>query len=345
VNDLLLRACRLERTERTPIWLMRQAGRYLPSYRRLRRRHDLLTLCRSPELAAKLTLLPVEELGVDAAILFHDLSLLLEAMGARLQLREGVGPMIENRVQGPGQVEALRVPEPEKDMAYLLEAIRRARALLKGKVPLIGFAGAPFTLACYLIEGAPTRDFSHVRRFMYEQPAAWRSLMEKLAQAAGRLLRAQVEAGAQAVQLFDTWAGWLGKEEYEAKALPYAAKAIEEVRDSGAPVIYFMTGATHLLEKARHTGAQVLGIDWRLPLDEAWERAGFNMALQGNLDPAALFCSPPELRRRALDVLRRAAGRPGHIFNLGHGILPDTPPESVKLLVSLVKAQGRSARS
>jgi uroporphyrinogen decarboxylase len=340
LNDLLLRACRLERTERTPIWLMRQAGRYLPSFRELRKRHGLLELCRNPELAARATALPVEELGVDAAIIFHDITLLLEAMGAQLEEESGEGPRIRNRLRSPEQLEEFAVPSIEKEMGYLLEAIRKARRLLGDRVPLIGFSGAPFTLACYLIEGGPSRDFISARAFLYRNRRTWHLLMAKLQQACASVLRAQAEAGAHVLQLFDSWAGWLGLEVYEELVLPYTLGVLKELRDLGVPCIYFSTGSPHLLPLLGRLGADVIGVDWRLPLDEAWARLGEEVGIQGNLDPAALLGSSEELLRRALEVLKRAGGRPGHIFNLGHGVPPQAPLDNVRLLVDFVKKRG-----
>lgn len=338
MNDLLLRAARLEPVERVPIWLMRQAGRYLPGYKALRLRHDLLTLFRDPHLAVEITLEPVRAFGVDAAIVFSDILLPAEGMGFRLHYDPA--PRIEPPVRSRSDVERVRVPAPEEATPYLLEAIRLARRELDGTAPLIGFAAAPFTLAAYLVEGGASRSFEEVRRLLYGEPPAARSLLEKAADAVERLLAAQVAAGAQAVQLFDSWAGILSLRDYRAFALPYARRVIEAVGGGRVPRIYFALDAGHLLEALPETGAEVIGLDWRIGLAEAARRIGRRVALQGNLDPAVLLTSPETIAREAQLVLEEGREACGHIFNLGHGVLPDTPVTNVAALVDAVRRAG-----
>ena len=332
-----LRACRREPVARTPIWLMRQAGRYLPGYRSLRAKVPLLELCKTPDLACAVTVEAAEQLGVDAAIVFSDLLVLLEPMGAQLSFVPGEGPVIANPVRESEDVERVREADPEA-LAFLYEAVRLARAALRPDVPLIGFAGAPFTLAAYLIEGGGSRHYENVKLLMYRDPRAWHVLATKLAHAAAGVLVRQVQAGAQAVQLFDPAVGCLGPEDYRAFVLPHARAVVAAVRAAApqAPVIYFGTGCAGLLEDMRRVEPDVLGLDWRVELGDAWRRVGYDVAVQGNLDPVALFADVPEIRRRARAILESAAGRPGHVFNLGHGVLPDTPPDHVRALVDAV---------
>ncbi len=343
MNDCFLRACHRQPTEWTPVWLMRQAGRYLPEYRALRARYSLLDLCREPALAAEVTLLPVRRFGVDAAILFSDLVIPLQAMGVTVTVQENYGPVVADPVRRAADVERLRPLEPETDLAPMLATIRALRRDLT--VPLIGFAGAPFTLACYLVEGGPSRDFARVRALLYQEAATWRALMERLTENIIRVAVAQVQAGAQAFQVFDSWAGALSPTAYREAVLPYLQRLCAALRPLGVPVIYFATGAAALLDLLPETGATVIGLDWRVPLDQAWERLGDGVAVQGNLDPAVLLAPFPEVARQAADVLARAGGRPGHIFNLGHGVLPETPPETVAQLVAFVhQTSARVAR-
>jgi uroporphyrinogen decarboxylase len=336
MNDRFLRACRCEPVDRTPIWIMRQAGRYLPEYRAVREKHSMIDTIRTPELAVQVTLQPLQRFELDAAIIFADILPLLMAAGIDLEYAAGEGPLIHNPLRTPADVAALRVPPAEEGVPFTLEAIRLVRRELEGKTPLIGFSGAPFTLAAYAIEGGSSRDYKRTKQFMYGQPAAWQDLMGKLAQLAGDYLAAQVRAGAQAVQLFDSWAGALSPADYRAYVLPYTQRAIAIAASAGAPVINFSTGTGGMVEVLRQAGGDVIGIDWRVDLDVAWERIGHDVALQGNLDPIALLGPAPEMCERAGDVLRRAGGRPGHIFNLGHGVLPETPPENVQALVEFV---------
>jgi len=315
---------------------MRQAGRYLPEYRRLRRRLSFLELCRTPEAAAEATLQPVVRLGVDAAILFADILLPVQAMGLRLAYDEGKGPRVWPPVRDAKAVARLRRVEPEDDLRFVLETTRLVRRRLEGKVPLIGFAGAPFTLASYMVEGGPSKDLAFTKAMMHSEPALWRRLMTRLAEVTASYLRAQVKAGAQAVQLFDSWAGTLSKEEYMRFVRPTSARVLAAVSRLGVPVIHFGTGTTPFLKEFAGAGGDVVSVDWRLPLDEAWARLGRGKAIQGNLDPAHLLMTRQALKSRVWDILKRAAGRPGHIFNLGHGMLPQTPPDNVRAVVDMV---------
>lgn len=328
-----LRACRREPVDCTPIWLMRQAGRYLPEYRALRDQYDLLILCKTPELATQVTLQPLKRFDLDAAIIFADILLPLEGMGIEVAFAAGEGPVIHNPVRDAPSVEALRVPAPEESVPFTLEAIRLVRRELEGRVPLIGFAGAPFTLASYVIEGGATRDYLQTKALMYREPRAWHLLMEKLARLTTDYLRAQIRAGAQAVQLFDSWAGTLSPADYREYVLPHSRRVISAIAEENVPLIHFTTGTSGWLELVKAAGGDVIGIDWRVGLDAAWDRIGSGVAIQGNLDPAALLAPREELLHRAGEILSPVQGRPGHIFNLGHGVLPETPVENVAALV------------
>jgi uroporphyrinogen decarboxylase len=330
-----LAACRREKTTYTPVWLMRQAGRYLEEYRKLRAQHDFLELCKRSDLAAEITVTPVERLGVDAAILFADILLLLEPMGAGLEYTKGDGPVIHHRISSRTDVERLSEFDPQEALPFVFETVRRACAALNGKVPLIGFAGAPFTLASYLIEGGGSRHYLATKRLIYSNPGAWRGLMEKLSSLTAKYLNAQIAAGAEAVQLFDSWAGCLSPDDYERFALPYTRATIAGLTP-GIPVIHFSTGTGGFLKTVRGAGGDIIGVDWRVNLDAAWDQLGYDVGIQGNLDPAALLAPPKEIRRRVADILDRASGRPGHIFNLGHGVLPETPVQSVIAMVDAV---------
>jgi uroporphyrinogen decarboxylase len=334
MNDSFLRACRREPVERTPVWFMRQAGRYQPEYRALRERHGLLEICRTPELAVQVTKLPVEQLGVDAAILFSDIMVPLAAMGIGLRIEEGRGPIIEEPVRSTGDVSRLRALEPEEDVPFVLEAVRLLAKELD--VPLIGFAGAPFTLASYLIEGGPSRDFARTKRLMWSEPAAWNELMTRLADSVLAYLRAQVEAGAAAVQLFDSWVGTLSPDEYASHVQPHSRRILERLADLDVPRIHFGVGAGELLTAMRDAGADVVGVDWRVPLGAAWRRLGDGVAVQGNLDPTAVLAPWDVVERQTRQVLTNAGGRPGHVFNLGHGVLPETDPDTLRRVVELV---------
>jgi uroporphyrinogen decarboxylase len=330
-----LAACRREPTVYTPVWLMRQAGRYMEEYRNLRARHDFLELCKRPDLAAEITVTPVERLGVDAAILFADILLILEPMGIGLQYSKGDGPVIHRPVRSGKDIDALKKFDPQQELSFVYDAVKKIRVALEDKVPLIGFAGAPFTLASYLIEGGGSRNYIHTKRFFYGAPEAWKRLMERLAKVIAEYLNLQIDAGAEAVQLFDSWAGCLTPGDYERFALPYT-KAVIDAVTPGIPVIHFSTGTAGSLKNIRAAGGDVIGLDWRVNLDEGWATVGHDVAVQGNLDPVALFATPKEIKARVAEILGRAAGRPGHIFNLGHGVLPETPVDHVVALVDAV---------
>ncbi|MBI4002480.1 MAG: uroporphyrinogen decarboxylase [Nitrospira defluvii] len=335
MNDRFLKACRREPVDCTPVWFMRQAGRYMVEYRRLREKHSILDLCKTPELAAQVTLQPIDRFALDAAIIFADILLPLEPMGLSLEFAEGEGPVIHNPVRDRAAVERLKVIDGT-ELQYVMEAISLTRTMLAGRVPLIGFAGAPFTLASYAIEGGSSRNYIHTKQMMYSEPEIWHRLMDKFARVITGYLRRQIKAGAQAVQLFDSWVGCLSAGDYVEYVMPHVQLIFEGLKHEGVPLIHFGTGTTAILKSMRQAGGDVIGIDWRIPLDEAWALVGHDRAVQGNLDPVTLFGPIPEIERRVADILRRAAGRPGHIFNLGHGILPNTPVEHVAATIDLV---------
>ena len=380
MNDRFLKACRREPVDRTPVWFMRQAGRYMPEYRAVRERYGFVEMVKTPELAAEVTLQPLRAFAVDATIIFADILPPLEGMGLRLTFEKGEGPVIHNPLRTPAEIEALRQPDVRESVPYTLDAIQLVKRELAGRLPLIGFGGAPFTLASYAIEGGSSRDYRRTKELMYGQPHAWHLLMSKLAALVGDYLLAQIEAGADAVQLFDSWAGALAPADYAEYVLPYVQQCIARIRGQGSgvrgqgsggqgdtetwrygeraqhrdvalspqssvlspehphptPIIYFGTGMSGMLSLLRQTGADVLGIDWRIQLDDAWAQIGPGIAVQGNLDPHTLLAPWPLIERRAADILNRAAGRPGHIFNLGHGILTETPVEHVARLAEFV---------
>lgn len=338
---VFLRACERLPVERTPIWLMRQAGRYMSEYRELREKHSMMETMTTAELAARVTLQPIDKFSFDAAIIFSDILLPLVGMGLELDFVGGVGPKIGNALQGPKDIDRLATPPAEVSMPAPLEAIRIVTAELGSRdIPLIGFAGAPFTLASYAIEGGTSKTFVKTKRLMYSEPAAWKRLMTKLVTVQGEYLLAQVEAGAKALQVFDSWAGLaLGVQDYVRYVKPYNTALLERVSRAGVPVINFSTGTAAFIEDVAECGGNVIGIDWRLPLDEVWKRIGFDCAIQGNLDPVALLAPWRELEARIDDVLEQAGGRPGHIFNLGHGILPETPIDAVQRLIEHVRAK------
>jgi uroporphyrinogen decarboxylase len=330
-----LRACRREQTAFTPVWLMRQAGRYLPEYRALRARHDFLTLCKTPEAAAEVTLQPIERLGVDAAILFADILLVLEPLGVGLEFTRGEGPHIARPVRSADDVARLAPVDVPSSVGFVFETVRRARKALAERVPLIGFAGAPFTLASYLIEGGASREFLLTKRFMRAEPAAWHALMARLAGITVEYLDGQIDAGAQAVQLFDSWVGTLSPADYREFVLPHSRAVLSRLAP-GVPAIHFGTGTAALLELMKEAGGDVLGLDWRVDLGPTWDRLGADVAVQGNLDPAVLLAPVAEIRRAARAILEGAARRPGHIFNLGHGVHQETPVDHVRALVDMV---------
>lgn len=342
-NDRFLRACRREEVDCTPVWLMRQAGRYMEEYMEIRSKHPFLTMCKTPELAAEVTLQPVHRLGVDAAILFADILLPLEGMGIDLEFAQNEGPVIHNPVKSKADVDRLRLIEAEEDVGYVMEAVKLVRRELDGKVPLIGFSGAPFTLASYMVEGGGSKAYLECKKMMWEAPEAWHALMEKLAEVVVRYLKAQVRAGAQAVQVFDSWVGTLSPADYAEFVLPHSRYVMEGLKDEGVPVIHFANNASTLLELVKQAGGDVIGVDWRINLDEAWARVGYDVAVQGNLDPIALFAPPEVIEEKVRDILARAGNRPGHIFNLGHGIHRDTPVDHVIALVDAVHKHSRRA--
>ena len=329
-----MRACRREQVPYTPVWLMRQAGRYMKEYRDVRAKHSFLEMCKQPEVASEVTVYAAHRLNVDAAIIFADILLIIEPMGLELEFAKGEGPVIHNPVRTASDVERVREVEDVSSLDYVYEAIRLTRRELRPGLPLIGFCGAPFTLASYICEGGGSKNYINTKRLMYTDPGAWHALMSRIARALSRYLNAQVEAGAQAVQIFDSWVGALSPDDYREYVLPHTQAVIQNVTP-GVPVIHFGTGTAGLLELMKEAGGDVIGLDWRVRLDEGWARLG-DVAVQGNFDSIALFTTPEVVRRRAKDVLDQAANRPGHIFNLGHGILPETPVENVVALVEAV---------
>jgi uroporphyrinogen decarboxylase len=330
-DSRFIKACRREAVDRTPVWLMRQAGRYMPEYRALRQQHSLLTLCKTPELAAQVTLQPIQRFPLDAAIIFADILLPLEPLGLQLEFAKGEGPVIHNPISSAADVERLRQFDAREELRFVLEAIQLAVRELKS-TPLIGFAGAPFTVASYAIEGGHSRHFLKTKQFLYHQPDSWRTLMEKLCSVTRSYLQAQIDAGASAVQMFDSWVGILGPEDYRNFVLPYSRKVMEGL---SVPAIHFSTGTTSYLDAICEAGGDVISIDWRIELQRAWNQIG-EKAIQGNLDPIHLFKSEEDLRAQVRKVLQSAKGRKGHIFNLGHGVLPETPLANVEALVEEV---------
>jgi uroporphyrinogen decarboxylase len=339
-NSAFLKACRREPTEYTPVWLMRQAGRYMEEYRKVRGTTNFLDLCKNPQLCSEIMCTAVERLGVDAAIIFSDLLPILEPMGLELDFAKGEGPVIYNPVRAPADIDRVLELEDLSELDFVFETVRRTRSELPGNMPLIGFAGAPFTLASYTIEGGSSRSYLHTKTLMYRDEGAWRTLMQRLSRSITRYLNAQIAAGAQCVQLFDSWVGCLGPDDYRRYVLPFV-KSIIDGLTPGVPVINFATGNPALLPLLSEAGGHVIGIDWRVRLDEAWKTVGETKAVQGNLDPLVLLAEPAEIRRRAKQVLDQAARRPGHIFNLGHGVVQQTPVENAIALVDAVHELSR----
>ncbi len=331
-----LDACRRRATDVRPVWFMRQAGRYLKQYRDIRAKHGILEICKKPELAAAVTLQPVEILDVDAAIIFADLLLPVEPMGLKLEFVSGEGPAIENPITEPEDIDALSINRTD-ELGYVGESIKLVTRALAGKVPVIGFVGAPFTLASYIIEGGPSKTFLKTKKLMFGDETMWRRLMGKLVDVLGDFAILQVSAGARAIQVFDSWVGALSPEDYVRYVQPYSRALIERIRAVSVPVIHFGTGAAGFFRELHAAGGDVIGVDWRINIDQAWMDIGYRSAIQGNLDPAALFAPLPELRTKVTDLLRRTGSRPGHIVNLGHGLLPDTPVENVKAVVQIVR--------
>jgi uroporphyrinogen decarboxylase len=334
-NSAFLKACRREPTEVTPIWLMRQAGRYMPEYRAIRSKVSFLELCKRPDLAAEVTVTAAERLGVDAAILFADILLILEPLGFEVEFTKGEGPVIRNPVRTAADVDRVRVLGDVEPLEYVMKAVRLIRAALGPSTPLIGFAGAPFTLACYAIEGGSSRHYDQAKTFMYRDPGAWNSLLERLSAATALYLNSQAMAGASALQVFDSWVGTLNPHDYARFVFPHMSRLFSQL-GRAVPVIHFGTGTSALLELQRDAGGAVIGLDWRVELDKAWRRVGHDVAIQGNLDPVVLLAPVAEIESQAGRVLKQAESRPGHIFNLGHGILPETPVDHVRYLVEFV---------
>ncbi len=334
-NETFLKACRGEATDYTPVWLMRQAGRYMKEYMAIKEKHSFLEMCRTPELACEVTMQPINAFELDAAIIFADILLPLEGMGIKLEFAKNMGPVITNPVRSRADIDAIRIINPEEDVPYLLEAIKLVKKELNGKVPLIGFAGAPFTLASYIIEGGGSKNYIHAKSLMFSDPEYWHKLLSKITELTGLYLNAQIDAGAQVVQIFDSWAGCLGPDDYKEFVLPYTKKVIDSV-NGRVPVINFSTSTGTYLEILKEAGGDVMGVDWKVRLDEAWERIGYDKGIQGNLDPTTLFGPVPEMKKRVKEILGQANGRPGHIFNLGHGIILGTPVDNVRALVDAV---------
>ena len=338
-----VRACRRQPVDVTPIWLMRQAGRYMPEYRKVRKDHSIVEICKTPELAAEVTVTAAERLGVDAAIIFADLLLPLEVMGLDFEFVEGDGPKIRRPVREAGSIAQLKTDRAD-ELGYVADSIQAVCRHFGDRLPVIGFCGAPFTLASYMIEGGGSRNYVHTKSLMYRDPEAWNELMRRLIRVLSPFAAAQVQAGADAIQVFDSWVGCLSPADYARFVLPHTRTLIAELKATGVPVIYFGTGTATLLEEIKQTRVEVIGVDWRIPINQAFETLGSKFAVQGNLDPVALFAPEAELRRQTREVLKSATGRPGYIFNLGHGILPETPVENVLALVDEVHSYSLSRK-
>jgi uroporphyrinogen decarboxylase len=339
-----VKACKSQPVDRTPVWFMRQAGRYMPEYRAVRRQYSLIEICKRPNVAAEVTITAAEALGVDAAIIFADLLLPLEVMGLPFHFAAGEGPVIEKPVREQEDVTRLRADQAS-ELGYVAEAVRLVCDHFGSRLPVIGFCGAPFTLASYMVEGGGSRNYLYTKKMMYSSPSLWDELLRKLVAVAGEYAAEQVRAGADAIQIFDSWVGCLSVEDYRRYVLPRTSELVRSLQKTGTPIIYFGTETTALLPSMKQTGADVIGLDWRVPLDEGWRSLGDQVAVQGNLDPALLFADWKEVKSRAAEILRRAGGRPGHIFNLGHGILPETPVENVKALARFVQEHSAKTAS
>ncbi|MGA9555206.1 MAG: uroporphyrinogen decarboxylase [Terriglobales bacterium] len=343
-NSLFVRAAKAQPTERTPIWLMRQAGRYMAEYRAVRKQYSLIEICKKPQVAAQVTIEAAEILGVDAAIIFADLLLPLEVMGMPFHFAAGEGPKIETPIRSAEDIKKLRT-DRAGELGYVAEAVKLVCRHFGDRLPVIGFCGAPFTLASYMIEGGSSRNYIHTKKMMYSAPDAWNELMTKLVAVTSEYSAEQVRAGADTIQIFDSWVGCLSVEDYRRYVLPHSTALVRRLQKSGVPIIYFGTDSATLLPSMQETGAEVIGLDWRIPLDEGWKRLGYRGAVQGNLDPVLLFAEWKEVKTRAEDILRHAGGRAGHIFNLGHGILPETPVENVKALSEFVRERSAEFRT
>ena len=331
----LLHACARRPVDATPVWLMRQAGRYLPEYRAIREKLSFVEMCMRPDVAAEVTLQPLRRFDLDAAIIFADILLPLEPMGIGFHFTPEDGPVIQRPVRSAADLAGVHTINSAVDLQYVMDAIRLVRHELADRVPLIGFSGAPFTLASYIVEGGHSRNYTHVKKLMYEDPVTFSRLMSLISEVVVDYLLAQIAAGAQVVQLFDSWVGWLGPFDYERLVLPHVRFVIDKVKGKGAPVIYFGNGASGMLHHVATVGSDVIGVDWRIDIDRAWEQLG-DVAVQGNLDPITLLGPPAAIEERVADIVKRVDGRPGHIFNLGHGLVPQTPPDNVKYLIDAV---------
>ena len=341
INDTFLRACKGKSVEYTPIWIMRQAGRYLPQYRAVRKKSDFITMCKTPELAAEVTIQPVDLIGVDAAIIFSDILVIPEAMGMKLEMIESKGPKLYNPIRNIDDVNRLRTIDPTKDLKYVLDAVSLVKRELNGRVPLIGFAGSPWTLMTYMVEGGGSKNFSEIKKFIYNQPKAAHQLLDKIADAVADYLSAKIEAGANAVQIFDTWGGLLSPADFEEFSLSYIEKIISQIKRKNEPVIVFAKGVHYKLNKLANCGADVIGLDWTMELSKVRSKIGNKVALQGNLDPTVLYADKDKIRKEAIKVLKSFGKHNGHIFNLGHGILPDVSPENAKYLVDVVREESK----
>lgn len=340
-NDLFLRACKRQPVERTPIWIMRQAGRYLPEYQAVRAKADFLTMCKTPELAAEVTIQPIDILGVDAAIIFSDILVIPEAMGMHLEMHEGKGPIFHKPIRNENDAKQLKKVIPEKELNYVLDAVRLTKKELNGRVPLIGFSGSPWTLLTYMVEGRGSKNFSEVKKLIYNNPKLAHQLLNDLSDTIADYLSAKIEAGCNAVQIFDTWGGILSQKDFLEFSLPYVEKIITQLKRKDEPVIFFAKGVHHNLNKMADIGADVLGLDWTMNLGEVRKLVGNRVALQGNLDPTVLYANKNYIKQEVISVLQSFGEGSGHIFNLGHGVLPDVDPENVKALVQYVKEESK----
>ncbi|RJP60889.1 MAG: uroporphyrinogen decarboxylase [Ignavibacteriales bacterium] len=340
-NDLFLRACKRQPVERTPIWMMRQAGRYLPEYRAVREKADFLTMCKTPELAAEVTLQPIDLIGVDAAIIFSDILVIPEAMGMHLEMHEGKGPIFPKPIRNERDANELKIIEPDKDLKYVLDAVSLTKKELNGRVPLIGFSGAPWTLLTYMVEGRGSKNFAEVKKLIYNNPELAHKLLSKISDAVADYLNAKIEAGADAVQIFDTWGGILTPDDFNEFSLQYIQQIVSKLKKKDEPVIVFAKGVHYTIEALVGTGADVIGLDWTMNLGEVRKKVGDNVALQGNMDPTKLYSTADGIKKEASRILESFGNGSGHIFNLGHGILPDVPPANAKLLVDFVKEESK----
>jgi uroporphyrinogen decarboxylase len=341
INDLFLRACKRQNVERTPIWMMRQAGRFLPEYRAVREKADFLTMCKTPELAAEVTIQPVDLISVDAAIIFSDILVIPEAMGMTLEMEEGLGPVFPNPIRNENDLSNLKKIDPAKDLKYVMEAVSLTKSLLNNRVPLIGFSGSPWTLLTYMVEGRSSKNHSVVKQLIYENPKLAHRILDKLASAAAEYLSAKIEAGADAVQIFDTWGGLLAQDAFAEFSLNYIQKIVSSIKRKDEPVIIFSKGVHHSLDKLANSGADVVGLDWTMDIGDVRNKIGDKVALQGNLDPNILLAGEGVIKKEAAKVLQSFGSGNGHIFNLGHGILPTVPPENAKALIDFVKEESK----